>query len=55
MIPIDKFKILNQIINQLLEENEPTDEELNYDENLIAIYENLHNLRASLSYLNFSA
>lgn len=33
------------LLNEVLDENEPSDEELDYNEDLIELYAALHNLR----------
>lgn len=53
MIPIDKIKILNQLVNQLIGPNEPTEEDLEKNRYLIEVYDELHNLKISLSQAGF--
>lgn len=54
MIPNDKLKTLSQLVNQLTGPNEPTDEELEKG-HLTEVYDELHNLKNSLSQAGFYA
>ena len=39
---------IKELIDELIGENEPTDEELDYDDNAIQMYADLHNLKESM-------
>ena len=54
MIPNDKLKTFSQLVNQLIGLNEPTDEELE-KRHLTEVYDELHNLKNSLSQADFYA
>lgn len=44
----DNLKKIKELIDELIGENEPTDEELDYDEDAIEVYAELHNLKEAL-------
>ena len=44
----DNLKKIKELIDELIGENEPTDEELDYDDNAIEVYAELHNLKEAL-------
>lgn len=44
----DNLKKIKELIDELIGENEPTDEELDYDEDTIEVYAELHNLKEAL-------
>ena len=39
---------IKELIDEIIGENEPTDEELDYDEDAIEMYADLHNLKESM-------
>lgn len=42
------LKKIKELVDELIGENEPTDEELDYDDDAIEIYAELHNLKEAL-------
>ena len=42
------LKKIKELIDELIGENEPTDEELDYDDDAIEVYAELHNLKEAL-------
>ena len=44
----DNLKKIKKLVDELIGENEPTDEELDYDEDAIEVYVQLHNLKEAL-------
>lgn len=44
---------IKELIDELIGENEPTDEELDYDDNAIQMYADLHNLKESMENYGF--
>ena len=50
---LDKLVLLSELVHSMLGDNEPSDEELDYDEDAIALYDDLHNLKYSLERLGF--
>lgn len=44
----DNLKKIKELIDELIGENEPTDEELDYDDDAIEVYAELHNLKEAL-------
>ena len=44
----DNLTKIKELIDKLIGENEPTDEELDYDEDAIEVYVQLHNLKEAL-------
>ena len=44
----EKLRMIKDLVDGLIGENEPTDEELDYDDDAIAVYDELHNLKMAL-------
>ena len=44
----EKLMKIKELIDELLGENEPTDEDLDYDDDAIDVYDELHNLKESM-------
>ena len=44
----EKLRKIKELIDEILGENEPTDEELDYDDDAIQVYADLHNLKESM-------
>lgn len=44
----EKLHKIKELIDELIGTNEPTDEELDYDEYAIDMYADLHNLKESM-------
>ena len=44
----EKLIKINELVDELIGENEPTDEELDYDDDAIEVYAELHNLKEAL-------
>lgn len=47
----NKIRVLAEIIKDLTNDTEPDDEELDYDDDYIELYDNIHNLKQSLETL----
>ena len=47
----EKLKKIKDLIDDVLGENEPTYEELDYDDDAIAMYADLHNLKESMEHI----
>lgn len=52
---MDREKLLKikELIDELIGDNEPTDEELDYDDDAIQMYADLHNLKESMENMGF--
>lgn len=48
-----KLSQIAALIDNLIGDNEPSDEDLNYDDDAIQVYADLHNLKESLRKLGF--
>ena len=44
----ENLKKIKVLVDKLIGENEPTDEELDYDDDAIEVYAELHNLKQAL-------
>ena len=44
----EKLHKIKELIDELIGEDRPTDEELDYDDDAIAMYADLHNLKQSM-------
>ena len=44
----ENLKKIKALVDELIGENEPTDEELDYDDDAIEVYAELHNLKEAL-------
>lgn len=44
----EKLRKIKKLIDELIGPNEPTDEELDYDDDAIQMYADLHNLKESM-------
>ena len=49
----EKIEKLAAVVNEIIGKDEPTHEELNYDEDYIYFYDNLHNLKKALKNLGY--
>ena len=47
----EKLRKIKELIDELLGDNKPSDEELDYDDDAIEMYADLHNLKASMEQL----
>ena len=45
---------LAAVLGELIGDNEPTDEELNYDDDYIELYNEMHNLKKALENVGYS-
>lgn len=45
---LEKLRKIKELVDELIGENEPTDEELDYDDDAINMYAALHNLKESM-------
>ena len=44
----EKLREIKVLVDEVLGVNEPTDEELNYDDDAIEMYADMHNLKESM-------
>lgn len=49
----ENLRKIKEFIDEVIGENEPTDEELNYDDDAIQMYADLHNLKESMERMGF--
>lgn len=49
----ENLKKIKELVNEVLGENEPTDEELDYDDDAIEMYAELHNLKEAMEQMGF--
>lgn len=49
----EKIEKLVAVVNEIIGKDEPTHEELDYDEDYIYFYDNLHNLKKALKNLGY--
>ena len=49
----EKLNELKTLVDQLLGENEPSDEDLDFDDDAIQMYADLHNLKESMERMGF--
>jgi hypothetical protein len=49
----EKLIALKALLDELLGENEPSDEELGFDDDAIEMYAEMHNLRKAMETLGF--
>lgn len=48
LMDMENLTKIKELIDEIIGENEPTDEELNYDDNWIEVYDELHNLKVAM-------
>ena len=49
----EKLRKIYSLIDELIGESEPTDEELDFDDDAIQMYADLHNLKESMENMGF--
>ena len=49
----EKLSQVKKLVDELIGENEPTDEELDYDDDAIEMYAELHNLKEAMERMGF--
>lgn len=49
----EKLSQVKKLVDELIGENEPADEELDYDDDAIEMYAELHNLKEAMERMGF--